>query len=334
MATFQKRGERVRAIVRTHGVSKSKSFSTLTAAKAWAKRVESEAETDFASGVIRSSKTVRDLIDWYMKEVKPTARWRRSKESALMRLRGLPWTERIATSIKPADLIEFAGIRRDQGAGPATINQDIMYLRVVLKAGRTIGVGVDLRAVEDAATDLRQRKAIGKGGRRNRRPSDDELTKLREYFRTHHVHIPMNDIIDFAIATTRRQDEIVRLQRDDLDRAKGIWLLRDVKDPRKREGNHKPFRILPAAVAIVDRQPVNGVFAFNASGKYVSKLFTNACADLRIIDLTFHDLRHHAISLLFEAGYSIQEVAMFSLHETWATLQRYTHLRPEDIVER
>jgi site-specific recombinase XerD len=48
----------------------------------------------------------------------------------------------------------------------------------------------------------------------------------------------------------------------------------------------------------------------------------------------FHDLRHEATSRLFEKGYSIQEVAQFTLHESWATLKRYTHLRPENVPER
>ena len=41
-----------------------------------------------------------------------------------------------------------------------------------------------------------------------------------------------------------------------------------------------------------------------------------------------HDLRHEATSRLFEAGYSIVEVQQFTLHDSWGTLSRYTHLRP------
>lgn len=55
---------------------------------------------------------------------------------------------------------------------------------------------------------------------------------------------------------------------------------------------------------------------------------------LAIDDLHFHDFRHEATSRLFEAGYDIPEVAQFTLHESWATLKRYTHLRPERVRER
>ena len=37
---------------------------------------------------------------------------------------------------------------------------------------------------------------------------------------------------------------------------------------------------------------------------------------------------------LFERGYDIPEVAQFTLHESWTTLKRYTHLRPEHVEER
>ena len=65
----------------------------------------------------------------------------------------------------------------------------------------------------------------------------------------------------------------------------------------------------------------------------VGAAFTRAVHVLGLKDLHFHDLRHEATSRIFERGYSIQEVAQFTLHESWATLKRYTHLRPEDVPD-
>jgi integrase len=94
--------------------------------------------------------------------------------------------------------------------------------------------------------------------------------------------------------------------------------------------------MLPEAWNIIDRQPeVNGedrVFPYNP--KSIGAAFARACKVLDIKNLTFHDLRHEATSRLFERGYAIQEVAQFSLHESWQTLKRYTHLRPEHLVDR
>ena len=51
-----------------------------------------------------------------------------------------------------------------------------------------------------------------------------------------------------------------------------------------------------------------------------------------IVDLRFHDLRHEAISRFFEMGLSVPEVALISGHRDYRMLQRYTHLKPEELV--
>ena len=52
---------------------------------------------------------------------------------------------------------------------------------------------------------------------------------------------------------------------------------------------------------------------------------------VKIIDLHFHDLRHEGTSRLFEAGFSIQHVALATGHKYWKMLRRYTHLKPESL---
>ena len=51
-------------------------------------------------------------------------------------------------------------------------------------------------------------------------------------------------------------------------------------------------------------------------------------------DFHFHDLRHEAISRLFERGLNIAEVSAISGHKELRMLQRYTHLRAIDLVDR
>ena len=48
-------------------------------------------------------------------------------------------------------------------------------------------------------------------------------------------------------------------------------------------------------------------------------------------DLHFHDLRHEGTSRLFEAGFSIEQVALVTGHKDWKMLRRYTHLKPETL---
>jgi integrase len=53
-----------------------------------------------------------------------------------------------------------------------------------------------------------------------------------------------------------------------------------------------------------------------------------------IVDLRFHDLRHEAISRLFERGLTTPEVAMISGHRDMRMLFRYSHAMREAVLEK
>ena len=73
---------------------------------------------------------------------------------------------------------------------------------------------------------------------------------------------------------------------------------------------------------------------FPYSPKSIGTAFTRACHVLTLPDLRFHDLRHEAISRLFERGYDIYEVSQISLHESWAMLKLYIQAKPEHAKEK
>ena len=50
--------------------------------------------------------------------------------------------------------------------------------------------------------------------------------------------------------------------------------------------------------------------------------------------INFHDFRHEGISRLFEKGWSIQEVALVSGHQSWSSLKRYANLKEEIILKK
>ena len=59
--------------------------------------------------------------------------------------------------------------------------------------------------------------------------------------------------------------------------------------------------------------------------------------DLHMIYLSrlkFQDLKHDAVTRLFERGLNPIEVGMVSGHKTLSMLQRYTHLRSSDLVTK
>jgi integrase len=115
-------------------------------------------------------------------------------------------------------------------------------------------------------------------------------------------------------------------------------LIRDRKDSRNKAGNDQVVPLLPEAWSIVEpmlkgRDDEGSLFGVR--GASASTAFTRACADLRIDDLHFHDLRHEATSRLFERGdLNMMEIAAITGHKTLAMLKRYTHPRAEEIAAK
>ena len=56
------------------------------------------------------------------------------------------------------------------------------------------------------------------------------------------------------------------------------------------------------------------------------------CSGVGISDLRFYDLKHEATSRFFEKGLNVMEVAAITGHKDQGMLQRYTHLRAEDLA--
>ena len=129
----------------------------------------------------------------------------------------------------------------------------------------------------------------------------------------------------FAIFSTRRQEEIVTIRWEDFD--KDRILVRDMKHPGDKTGNHVWCDLTPEAVAYIKAMPKVDDRIFPFSTDAVSASFTRACKVLGIDDLHFHDLRHDGVSRLFEMGKTIPQAASVSGHRSWQNLKRYAHLR-------
>src|SRR5690606_35494496 len=290
--------------------------------------------------------TIAQLIDWRLEGVASVKPASKTQAGNMSRLRG-SLGDVVARKPTANHVIEHVQ-RRISGqhmlpnghlappCAPATINVELGYLSELLKLAKPMkGVATIGDPVAEARPVLRLLKMVGKSKRRDRRPTPDELRRLHAHFAESawRSQIPMNDLVEFAIASAKREGEICRLLWSDLDESNRTLLLRDAKHPRKKAGNHKRFPLLGAAWDVVQRQRrIDGedrICPYNSQS--VGTSFTRACKALGIEDLHFHDLRHEATSRLFEQGYDIPEVAAVTLHESWNELKRYTQLRPESL---
>lgn len=333
--TAQIRMRRGGVIVHTE----SETFDRLNLAKEWVGRREAELRLPGALDRVRSrGVTVGDLITRYCTEVQARAAFGRTKREHLAQMLRMDLAE-VSASMLDTKRIMAHFRSRAATAAAATVNNDAVWLRVVMRyAAHVLGMPVPLDAVEAAIAQAKGEGLIGKSRRRARRVSDAEIDLICEYLGRsgRWSSYPMADIIRFAVTSARRQAEITRILWADVDAESRTVLVRDVKHPRLKAGNHRRCKLPRAAWEIMARQPRGDgelrVFPYDA--KTVSVYFTRAVSALELSDLHFHDLRHEATSRLFEAGHSIQEVQLITLHDSWAELARYTHLRAEDVPDR
>jgi len=317
----------------------TRTFRDKTTAQQWTRSREAELKQDgvgekaVAALKARRAVLVSSLIDRYVTEFYPIKQWSKAKTYFLSDLQKRlgHWD---ASALTPELIVDHIRQRLLAGAKPSTAYMDLKWLRVVLKVARGAwGYPVQLDALNSGIHMALHLDLVAESTRRDRRPTDDELDRLRAWFdpSSQRGRIPMRDVIDFAIASTRRQGEIFRLRWDDIDRHAMTAVVRDMKSPKGSKGNHVIVKLTREALAIIERQPNTDDRIFPYKPVSAQGSFTRACQRLGIEDLHFHDLRHEGVSRLFEAGYQIHEVAQFSGHLDWGTLRRYTNLRPANL---
>lgn len=244
-------------------------------------------------------------------------------------------------------LMDWVRARSDAGAAPATVAQDVVYLKQVFEYARSAwSQPVDLAMLEDVRKLSIKHGLLDRSEARERRPSLDELDRLFSYFERpltgkgmyalNRPAVPMVDFVLFQIFSARRAAETCRIRWDDLDEENRRVLVRDMKHPRKKIGNNKWVHLPPRAWAIVQAQPRTDERIFPVNERSVGALFQRAVRhmDVAIEDLRLHDLRHEGTSHYFELGLDIPRVGMVTGHGSWDNLKRYMHLTSAEPVDK
>ena len=309
----------------------SRTFESHKRAKDWIRDRETELAKPGALDA-KQDYTLSDAIDRYMRESKK--RLGRTKEQVLNTLQALPVSGKACDAITSEDIVSLA---RDlsKGRDASTVGNYMSHLASIFAVAKPAwGYPLSRQAMDDARIVTHRLGLTSKSKERDRRPTLDELDTILAHFE--HVHdrrpssIPMVKIVAFAIFSTRRQEEIVRMNWADFEPEHSRVLIRDMKHPGDKEGNDTWCDLPPEAVQIIQSMPNIAGQIFPYTTDAISAAFTRACQFLEIDDLRFHDLRHDGVSRLFEIGWqggSIPHVAAVSGHRSWKSLQRYTHVR-------
>jgi integrase len=137
-----------------------------------------------------------------------------------------------------------------------------------------------------------------------------------------------------------RRGEILRIRKSHIDFGNQTLLIPETKTDKPRtipvstraikalRDQIKP--ISDANVVQMEHDPL----VFDIRSREFSYAVDKIRTKLNMDDWRFHDLRHEATSRLFEKGLNMMEVASITGHEDLKMLKRYTHIRPETLVER
>lgn len=166
-------------------------------------------------------------------------------------------------------------------------------------------------------------------GRDRRLTTREERQILRYAYG--HSNPEFYPILIVALHTAMRQGEILGLRWEHINLRTRIAHLPDTKNGTKRD--------VPLKVTVVDALRRLGVkthgpvFGYTASG--LKSTWCYMREHLKIVDLHFHDLRHEAISKMFELGtLDMLEISEISGHKSLSMLKRYTHLRASRLLHK
>lgn len=330
MATFRKRGDKWQARVQRSGQGPiSKSFHTKPDAVKWARNIESQLDL----GTFAPKQTMPRLMPLmvrYVEEVTPTkkgesqerykaAQWKKTK-LADMQLDKI--TGEVVAQYRDARLKEVSA---------NTVRLELAFLSVVFEQCRKEW-GL---AVSNPVRQIRMPKPGKPRERRLEAGEEDALLAACKVSRAYYLH----SFVVLAIETGMRSGELLAMRWEHLNLNNSTVFLPDTKNgsPRTVPLSTRALnaiRALPRAIS--GRLFSSGYHSIhNAFQLAVTKAQSTQPDNVRFLrELRFHDLRHEAVTRLFEKGLNPIEVGMVSGHKTLSMLQRYTHLKAESLLHR
>lgn len=308
----------------------TKTFDRRAAAEAWMRRREDELSRPGAIKIAKvDDPTLGLVIDRYIRESRKTIG--RTKAQVLGAIKQHEIAEKPCSTIGSEDVVAFAN-SLSATRQPQTVGNYLAHLSAVVAVAKPAwGYPLDPNLMKSVYAVAKKLGITSKSRQRNRRPSLAEMDALMKHFGEVRMRrpssLPMQAIMAFALFSTRRQEEIIRIAWSDLDEAHSRVLVRDMKHPGQKIGNDTWCELPPEALAVALAQPRISERIFPYTTDAISAAFTRTCAFLGIEDLHFHDLRHEGVSRLFEMGRTVPLAASVSGHKSWGSLQRYTHVR-------
>ena len=339
MATFTRRkrkdGVRYTARVRLNGRKATKTFSTLGNAKAWARSQETAIETGEYVAPMGTGLVFADLIDQFVEHRIATRRpLGKTATNVLLRLKeehGLESPSNLTDDFWYAHALK----RIRDGVSSQTAVGDLAYVASVLAKAKRDKKIRDADGPAEARVRLAEEGLRMTSRRRERRIKDEELDALLDACGKVRSSVPMYDIVRFALATSMRRGEILRLRWSDLDETERTILVRNRKHPRDRERVDEvplmqPHPIWPRwdPIEIIKAQPraERAELIFPFQDDTVGERWEHICEAAGVTDVVFHLLRHESLSRYAERGFDPLRLQLIGGHRDIRHVVRYARL--------
>ncbi len=345
MASFRKRQGRWQARIKRQGAQPiAKTFLTRGAAEKWARSIEVSIESGDYQDPRRpdrcGTESLGNALERYVREVTPKKKNARAETYILGQWRRQSFADTPLDHVTPSAIATWRDDRLAEGTAPATIRNALAALSAVYQhAAMEWGY-------RDLENPVRRIRRPAPGRARARRVTATEIDALCAAGGS--PDLP--DLIRLAVATGMRAGELVSLTWDDIDIDARTAHLSDTKNGDARtvplsseavgilkrresrtQSTQRVFQLTPHAVSVAFRRTVCA-----ARTQYCEACARDAMQpDPRFLaNVHFHDLRHEAVSRLFELGLNPMEVASISGHRTLQMLKRYTHLKASELAKK
>ena len=313
MASIRRRNGKYQVQIRVGSYSRSQSFHKLNDAKSWARKEEELAEQRRYLGSKYEPCNLAEILVRYLRDVTPHKRSCDTERIVLQAWLKEAWVSEPLPQLNAAAIAEYRD-RRLASVKPATLKRQ---LNIVKHACATAEREWDWLS----PLSLLRRVTLPKNKDYvvTRITADDEhaLIEAAKQSRTSNL----SELLILAIETAMRRGELLALDWQDIDLERRELLVR-----RSKNGKSRTIPLTARAhrtLANMNSDWSKPVFPLSANA--VRLAFERVRRRTGFKDVRFHDLRHEAISRLFERGLTTPEVALLSGHKTVSQLFRYAH---------
>lgn len=354
MATIEARGpHQFRARVRRNGVSRTKTFETRRAAQEWARVLEGKVSgDDFIDHRRAQETTLFEALDWYERVIVPrTPRSAKVKLGLIGYWRKSRFADWSLASLHPWDLLDWRREVLDEDAaedggqvGPdAEFGTQSCLHRLSLISHLYGQWSLVHKAPVDNPVVRGVRPTLGKGRERRLDPMPDKAGKTEEqrlYEACDRSRSKwLGAAVRIAIETALRQAELAALTFACLHLG-GPYPYVDVLQtkndrPRRVPLSKRAVKAFKSLVPTEGSPPGRAKVLSVDTPRAIGHAFRGVVKEAEFPDLRWHDLRHEAISRLFEnTDLRDNEIMAISGHLSTEMLKRYSHLRVHKLARR